>query len=306
MFLVFLTFALFATIFPLGRASTFYAGPIFFTGTRMVLAGIILLIYQYYFHRDQFYVQKKNIVPLIKTAVFGIFATNVFEFWGLQYLISAKASFIYNLSPFVSALFSYFYFGEKMTSRKWLALSIGFLGFIPILIMQSPDEASLRHFFFISPAELALLIAAVATVLGWISMRRLMLQQYTPVMANGVSMLMGGVMALIVSPFFESWHPMPIYNFNYFIGILLIIMLISNFICYNLYGVLLRRYTATFMSFAGFTSPFFAAFFGWLLLGETVSWPFFVSSGIVLISLFLFYQEEIRQGYIMKPSKRAN
>lgn len=306
MYLVFLTFALFSIIFPLGRASTFYAGPIFFTGIRMVLAGAILLLYQYYFRKETFYIQKKNIVPLLKVAVFGIFVTNVFEFWGLQYLTSAKASFLYNLSPFVSALFSYFYFGEKMTAKKWLALIVGFLGFIPILVTQSSDEATLRHFFFISPAELALLIAAVATVLGWISMRRLMLQQYTPVMTNGVSMLMGGVMALIVSPFFEPWHPMPIYNLNYFIGTLLIIILISNFICYNLYGVLLRRYTATFMSFAGCTTPFFAAFFGWLLLGETVSWPFFVSSIIVLFSLFLFYQEEIRQGYIIKPSRKAN
>lgn len=303
MILVFLLFALFALIFPLGRMSTLAAGPIFFTGFRMMLAGAILLAYQYFKDRNAFYIKRENIIPLFKLSLFNIYITNVFEFWGLQYLSAAKACFIYNLSPFVTALFSYFYFSEKMTPKKWLAMGMGFLGFLPILLTQSPDEAQLNHFFFLSPAELALIVAVFGTVLGWISMRRLVQQYYTAVMANGISMFVGGFLALITSFFMEPWHPLPIYDIKNFLVLAAAIMIISNFICYNLYGVLLKKYTATFMTFAGFSSPFFAVLSGWFFLGETVSWPFYVSSIIVLISLYIFYQEELKQGYIVKESK---
>ena len=75
---------------------------------------------------------------------------------------------------------------------------------------------------------------------------------------------------------------------------LIAVVLISNIVCYNLYGYLLKKYTATFVSFAGFMGPLFTALYGWILLGETVTWHFYASSIIVFIGLYFFYQEELQ------------
>lgn len=295
---VFLLYALFASVFTIAKTGLEYSQPFFLVGTRMLIAGAILLAYQYGLHRDQFFLQKKHFGRFFLLALFNIYLTNALEFWGLKYLTSFKTCFIYSLSPFVAALLSYFMFTEKLTAKKWMGLLTGFLGFIPILITQTSSEKETGQFFIFSWAELAVMGAAIASVYGWILMRQLVKEDgYSPIMANGVSMLMGGLMSLVNSFLVETWSPFPVTEYIPFIECSLCLILISNLICYNLYGVLLRKYTATFMSFAGFTTPFFTAFLGWFFLGEIVSWPFYVSALIVFLGLFMFYQEELKLGY---------
>lgn len=308
-FLVILLHALFATIFPLGKEivniTNPIAEPIFFIAIRMLLGGGILLIY----HKIKYKTLKIDwnlfFWNIIILAIFNIFLTNVPEFWSLKYLVSAKAAFLYSLCPFLSALFSYFFFSEKITIKKFLGMLIGSVGFIIMLSHESPAEQEIGGILFFSWPEIAMIVAASATVYGWIILRRTVrTYKISTLEANGVSMIIGGIMALGVSPLFEVWKPIPIYNFHQFIIYLIITTLISNIICYNLYGYLLKQYTATFISFVGFTEPLFAAFYGWIFLSETVSIRFFISSAIVLLGLYIFYIEELKQGYITKPIKK--
>jgi len=67
--------------------------------------------------------------------------------------------------------------------------------------------------------------------------------------------------------------------------------------------LMLRRYTATFVSFMGLLSPIFASFSSWILLGEKPSLTIFASTGIVSLGLWLVYSAELKQGYIQKASK---
>jgi drug/metabolite transporter (DMT)-like permease len=75
---------------------------------------------------------------------------------------------------------------------------------------------------------------------------------------------------------------------------------IANILFYNLYGYLLKRYTATFLSFAGFVTPLFAAYFEWLFFGALMPIEFFITIIIVGFGIYLFYQEELNQGYIVR------
>ena len=76
--------------------------------------------------------------------------------------------------------------------------------------------------------------------------------------------------------------------------------LISNVFCYNLYGFLLKKYTATLLSFVGLLSPIFASLSEWIILGQPPSPILLASTGIVLSGLWIVYQEEIKLGYIKK------
>lgn len=300
---VFLTFFIWSTSFTLGKTTLAYSPPLFLTGARMMIAGIILLLFLALFRKRDMRIKKEHFLPLFLLSLTSVYLANAFEFWGLQYLTSAKACFIYSLSPFLSALFSYFQFREKLTPKKCLGLLIGFVGFFPYLLAQKGSEDLFGGISGFSWPELALVIATATSVYGWILLRKLGKDKMSPLMANGSSMFVGGLFALIHSYFVEGWNPIPVSDFGGFFQGVLCMILISNLICYNLYGWLLKKFTATFLSFSGLMTPLFAAFFGWYVLHETVSWVFFLSMGIIAFGLWLVYSEELRLGYIVK--KRA-
>jgi drug/metabolite transporter (DMT)-like permease len=311
MYLVALLYAMFASVFIVCKIALDYTEPLFLVGSRMLVAGILIVSYQYFFHRNTESVQKINkkiVGKLICLGFFNIYLTNACEVWGLQYLTSAKTCFIYSLSPFASALFSFFLFSEKMSSRKWIGLTLGFIGFLPVMLNKTTSEEMTGSFWIFSWAELAVFIAAISSVYGWIILKQLVKEEGISFMqANGLSMLIGGSMALAHSSLTENWDPIPVNQYIPFIECSLFLIIISNFICYNLYGYLLKSFTATFMSFAGFITPLFTALFGWIIFGDTLTWPFLLSMGIVFLSLLSFYQEELKIGgvYELETSKNA-
>ena len=304
MFLVVLLYALFASVFTIAKTGLEYSQPLFFVGSRMFMAGIFMLGYLVLFKREEFTFRPGHFGRIFRLALFNIYLTNVFEFWGLKYLTSFKTCFIYSLSPFFSALLSYWMFSDKMSKKKWLGLLIGFIGFLPILLNETSTEEQSGQLFFLSWAELAVVCAACFAVYGWVILKQLVQENgYSPFMVNGLSMTLGGTMALVHSYFVEPWDPVPVTEFKPFIECALLLIAISSFICYNLYGYLLKKYSVTFISFAGFITPFFTALFGWLYLGEVVTWPFWLSAVIVFIGLYTFNQEELLESYAESESR---
>ena len=295
MIYVVLLYALFASVFTASKQALEYAPPFFLVGSRMMIAAVSMLAFAAFFKKESIKIKPGSLKKLLGLALFNIYLTNVFEFWGLQYLTSFKTCFIYSLSPFLSALLSYFVLSEVMTKRKWTGLIVGFLGFIPILLSKTSQEELAGDFLIFSWAELAVIGACVASVYGWILLRQLINEEgYTPFSANGLSMLIGGGLALTHSLFTEDWNPTPIHGpIMPFIECTIFLIVVSNCIAYNLYGYLLKRFSATFMSFAGLTTPLFSALFGWIFHAEVPTISFYISFLIVFFGLFLFYQEEL-------------
>ena len=299
MFFVFLLYALFASVFVISKNALEYTEPLFLVGSRMFVAGICMIAYQYIRHKETFNFRRCHLLPIFCLAFFNIYLTNVCEVWGLKYLTSAKTCFIYSFSPFASALLSYFIFSEELSTKKWIGLIIGFFGFIPIMVHQTAGEEMGGQFFIFSWPELAVSLAAFSSVYGWILLKKLVNEHhYSPLMANGLSMFIGGFLALLHSRAVENWDPIPVTSMVPFMECTLLLFLISNLTCYNLYGFLLKRYSATFMSFAGFMTPLITAFFGWMFLDEVVTLPFYFSAFIVFSGLLIFYQQELKPSFV--------
>src|SRR5436305_14258136 len=108
MFLVILLFALFGGVCSVAKLSLNHASPLFIVGSRMCLAGFLLLCYHYVRYQPSYKIESKKLALLFLLGFFNIYLTNVFAFYALEELDSFKTCFIYNLSPFISALFSYF------------------------------------------------------------------------------------------------------------------------------------------------------------------------------------------------------
>ena len=138
---------------------------------------------------------------------------------------------------------------------------------MPILFVGNNASEFTKDLFIVSWAEIALIAAVFSSVYGWILFKKIINEfEYTPIMANGISMMIGGCLALTHSYMSgESWSPIPVISGQYaaFIECAFWMTIIPNVICYNLYGFLLKRFSATFMSLAGLVTPLFASLFGW-------------------------------------------
>jgi drug/metabolite transporter (DMT)-like permease len=294
MFLIILLNALFALVFPLGKCAMQYSPPFFVVALRMIIGGVVLLGYYSVIKRRPLEMRPSLLGPLFLLSVVNIYLANAFEFWGLQYMSSAKTAFIYNLAPLASALISYIHLNETMGFRKWLGLFISFIGCIPMLFTLSPGELPLCHFAYFSTAELAVFISMLATVYGAFILQHIVKRErYNHLLANGISMVIGGCITLANSRAVESWTPSPVTDWLPFFGWLTLIIIVSNIICFSLNAELLKKHTATFMAFSGLSMPLFAALFDWIAFGSVVSWHFYTSMLLVCFGIYIFYKEEI-------------
>ncbi len=286
-----------ALVFPLARMALHYAPPFFIVGVRQLIAGILLLLFVWLFQRDTLKVPKNQRINLLRFGFFTAFITTVLEFWAVQFMISAKAAFLYKFAPIAAVVFSYIHFGEKLTWKKAVGLLLAVGGFLPILMSEAPVEEMVGGIGWLSWPEIAVLAGAVTMVYGWSSLRIAIKSGISPFLANGLGMGLAGILSLILSAFTESWHPI-VTNVWPFIGVITAMIISANLIAANLYAFLFRRFTTSFLTLTNFINTFFTAFYGWILLGETVGWEFFAAAGMVMAGLLLFYSEEVRQGYI--------
>ena len=293
-------------MFTISKWGLAYTEPIFFVAVRMILAGLLLggylLVREYYLTQKPSWFKYDSLKNFwsdwglfAQIVVFHIYLTYICDLCALKSLTSIESAFIYNISPFIAALFSYLWFGEVMTSKKWLGLVLGFGSLLPEFY-----QTGIASMVALSVPRLITLVAVISSAYGWIVLRALVKKGYSPIFINGFGMFVGGFIALITSWLTEPWSPSPVTEWIPFIQATILIIVVANILFYNLYGYLLNSYTATFLSFAGFMCPFFAAFLGRIFLGETLSWNLILSFIIVCIGLALFYHEELRQGYI-KP-----
>src|SRR3989339_1203041 len=288
MVLLILMYALFGLTFIFGSTAMQNASPIFFIALRMLISGGIMLSYLK-FRRQSFKINRSDVKLFFLLALVHILIPYVGEFWALQYLTAAKVSLIWSLSQFITAVFAWFMFKERMTVLKFVGMAIGFLGFIPIVMHEGAKEQALTSLFHVSTADIALVIAVISAAFAWSTFKKLLHRGYRALVINGWAMLIGGGYSLILSPFFEPWHPFPVKNWPITIVCLFALVLIGGVICYNLYGFLLKRYTVTLLSFAGGVVPFFTAFFQWIILHQKVSFPFILSVIIISVGLYIFY-----------------
>ncbi len=279
-----------------------YLPPLFFVGSRMVIGGTIVLLFSHYNQRCSFIIHKKHWAWFTALVLTHVYLSYSLEYVGMQHVSSIKACLLYSLSPFITALFSYFFFAEKMTLKKWIGLLIGFFGFLPLLLETSGQaEMSWYHYCsgLLSLGELLLIASVAFACMGWICVKKLTTEGgYPYFFVNGIAMIFGGALSFITSAFCESWPTKAIfYNPSMWIG-LAAMVLIGNVAAYNLHGKLLSKYSATVISVFGSTIPLFAALFSGIFLGEKVSTGFFLTLFLTSIGLYIFYQEELKQGYI--------
>lgn len=294
MILIFLLYSFFGLSFALGKITLMYASPFYIVGTRMLVSGIGLGLFSHYFQFTQYLPQKKDWPAFMQVTLFGLALPYCLRAWGLQYVSSTKAAFLFCLTPFFTALLAYSFHQERLSYQKKIGLIIGFLGMMPTLFTADLNEKLLGSVAFLSLPELALIASVAFFSYNFIALRNLVNHRKYPVaVTNAITMFFGGIICLNVSFIAE---PVWIFKNPALLGVLLVVQIIvSNLICANLQAHLLKKYSSTLMSFASLLTPLCASFFGWFLLEETLHYYYIISLILVLIGLGIFYYDELSQ-----------
>jgi drug/metabolite transporter (DMT)-like permease len=229
-----------------------------------------------------------------------------------------------SLDPFVTALYAFLFWGERLSRKKIIGIILGFTGTLILLISSSTGENQLIAWSIFSYPEIAALLAMAIGRIGWMLVQQLLRKnRYTPPEANGLLMTISGILAF-VTPFMWAatnvilekipvvrgyFAPYTFADATQFLHVavtpqtnlriiafaVLYTIVIGNVIGYTMYAHFLKRHTATFVSLAGFSVPLYVYLFSNVLLGEPLTVSFLYASCVTFIGLLIFYQDEINQ-----------
>lgn len=323
MFDVFLGFAFLASATVANKFALSSLSLSLMVGLRMLGAGVILLLYyRKSSHRLSFNYFRQDLLILLGISLLTMLIPALFKAYALKNMLTSKAAFLASLDPFVTALYAYLFWSERLTKKKIIGIVLGFTGTLILLISSSTGENALMAWSIFSYPEIAALLAMAIGRIGWMLVQQLLRKErYTPAEVNGLLMTISGVLAfttpfmwsglvtiLGVIPFLHAY--LPVYSLTdataflhlaigpetylplIFFAVLYTI-LVGNVIGYTMYAGFLKRHTATFVSLAGFSVPLYVYFFSHILLGEPLTLNFLYASCVTFIGLLIFYQDEI-------------
>jgi len=300
--MIFLAYFFLATAISANKALLAFLPPSFFVGIRMLTAGSIMIAYNYFrSKRMRFSYFKHDILKIIIISLFTSFIPSILKAYGFKHMFSSKAALMGSIDPFVTAIYAYILFSEKLTWKKFLGIIIGFLGITLIVVSRSPIEEPLLAWLQISYPELALIGSVAIGRYGWILIRSLLKKErYKPTEINGLTMFVSGILALITSYFIDSPGSINITSIPKFLSLFTYTIFAGNILGYALFAKCFATYNITFVSLAGFSITIFVTLIGWLFLGEPITPIFVLSSFIIFAGLVIFHLDGLKKGYQKK------
>lgn len=302
MFAIIAIYALLATTFVIAKLALAYAHPFFLIGVRMSLAGLILGTWLLVRSPDRLKIKKEDFFSFLKISFFHVYLAFTCEFWSLQYLSSAKTNLIYTSTPFIAAILSYIILKERLSWKKAAGLTLGLIGLMPVTFTNESNPACGWFQDEMLP-EAILMIAVVSASYAWFEIKKMMNKGYSLVLINGFAMLTGGVASLLSSWMIFGSESFAVEQPMEFFKYVALMIIVSNLIFYNAYAWLMKKYSITFLTFAGFLSPVFGAIYGHTLLNEAIGWQYGASLALITLALYIFYKEE--SGSLQNKSKES-
>jgi drug/metabolite transporter (DMT)-like permease len=310
---VFLAFAFLASAITANKIILYILSPSLLVGIRMLAGGLILLVYTSLHPKRRLTwssLQAYALILLVVTLTTTLIPSQL-KAYALQKMPSSKAAFFGTLDPFVTALYAYFLFGEKLTLKKTLGILLGATGTIILLLSTTPIEEHLKALSFISYPELAALCAIAISRFGWIIIQKFVRENiYSPAQINTITMILSGIISLSLAFFTQNFLSGPLAKpeipllsyppFNLLnapvtlLFFLAYTTLVGNVFGYTLYASILKHYSATFIALTGFSIPLLVALYGALFLGESLTPPFFIACAVTFYGMWIFFLEERR------------
>ena len=290
-------FALLASAFTANKLLLYDLSPVFLVALRMTIPGLLLV--GLYLKKRSVNLKWSHLIQDAKSlfiiCVCTTFVPALLKAYALKHLVSSEAVLIGSLDPFITAIYAYFLFSERLTWPKFFGILTGFLSIFVLISSKNPlDEG-----FYFKLVSLPILSAIGAVVIGrygWILTQKLLqANRYEPAEINGITMLVSGLCALIASIVTKEVAPLSIFLDYRTIGLLAYTVVVGNLIAYNMYAYFLKMHKVTLISFLGFIVPIFSHLYGRLFLSEPLSLKFVIAVILACIGLRIYSVKKVTE-----------
>ncbi len=291
-----LFYGLISGVFAFGKQAIVHVQPFFLSSSRLPLTGLIFLAYQFKFNRNQIYYHKATIFFLWLYGV-SLFIGDSFRFTAMLTIPAANSALISATGPFFTAISAHFLLKEYLTVRKLCALVIGFLSIIPLILSTVSTSSSVG----LSKEEVlfgygASLFSVIGFVISAYALKILTTHlKYPPLTASALGTIIGGVVGITVSWFYEVWNPLPLTTMHQAFPFLLLLFVGHNIIGYPVFAYLINKYPVTLVSFGQLTLPLFTALLRHFIFGDPIPVVFIISLLLLSGSFYIFYTETKKQ-----------
>lgn len=254
-----------------------YFPPILYAAIRYELAALVMVGYML-FVADRWRPQSAG--EWLNIAVSGVFiyaGYHAFLFVGEQYTTSTVAAIIVSIVPVLTVGFARLVVpDERLTLVGLFGVGLSFFG---VVLVIGPE--SLRAVDFASRGELLVLGCAISYALGSVFAQRYRITlplATRQAWAMGLGAILLHVTSMVVGESSATirWEPEAV-------GVLLYLVAGPSVVGFLLYFTLHDRLGSIEANLIAYADPIFAAFFGWVLLGEGMG----ILTGIGFIVIFL-------------------
>lgn len=294
-----------------------HTAPFFMAGTRLLPAGIVVLLVSLGLGRPQGISGRGwlwiGLFALVDGTLFQGFLAA-----GLQRTGAGLGSVMIDSQPLAVAVMARGLFGEHIGALGWIGLLWGILG---ISLLGLPDEwvMSLLHGdtawltegtaldVLFQGGEWLMLLAALSMATGTILIRYVC-RHADPVVATGWHMVLGGIPLYGLSALGEPQPWQGLTGLDW--AAIAYATLFGSALAYGIFFFLAAQGNLTSLSALTFLTPIFALLFGSLFLGETLTPLQWVGVSFTLVSIYLINQrdaltQKFRQGLLALGSTPA-
>ncbi|PNH78892.1 DMT family transporter [Vibrio diazotrophicus] len=255
------------------------ASQMVFAGQRFLLAGIFLIILSVLFRRHTGTITKTKVRQIV---VLGLTQTSlqyIFFYLGVAFATGVKASILNATGTFFSVLLAHFiYHNDRLTQRKAIGCTVGFLGVFIVNFNQS-----LLDFQFSLLGEGSVIFAAFILAAASIYGKKIS-QGIDAMVMTAWQLAIGGLALLCVGYLFGGHSG----DFDFASLSLLIYLACLSSAAFALWSVLLKHNPVSMVTIFNFLIPVFGSSLSSIFLGETIlEWKNMVALILVCSGIYL-------------------
>lgn len=254
--------------------------PLTLAGLRYFFAGLLLMAFLVLVNRASLILSRRLLVRLLVIGVTSYTIANGAWYVALDTLSATTITLISSLSPLFVLGIGIVGFKERANRRQLLGLLVLLIG--TVIFLSPNDIYGSRNGFIL--AFIGVLSYAYASQVG----RELAhYRQVNTLVLTAIPLLFGGLLLLLIAPFFEGLPQMTASGWQ----TLIVLVFVNTILAYLLYNHALQTITAFEMNTLLNLAPIGTAILAWILLGETLNLTQIVGVMAVLIGVMLVQQQ---------------
>ena len=277
---LFLVSLIYAATFSIAKeVMPYYIKPMGLITIRVWGAISLLWVTHFLFVKESIY-GKKDILMLLKCAVFGVAANMLLFFKGLAITTPINAAILMVTTPLFVAFFSFFLLNEKVTKLKVIGLCFGVFGAILLLLGPSLSFNSSTLWGDVMVMTNAIIYAY------YLIIAKPLLHKYSPLTVIKWTFFFGG---LLVIPFGFTelkevqWQAIP----NSIWSAIIFLIIGATYITYVLNAWALRNANATLVGAYIYLQPVLATIIAVSIGKDSLTLPKVLFSLLIFIGVYL-------------------